>query len=129
MSVNYRLGGPESNTDTIELVERASVLVTALSLAAMIAASVLAYSLLPESMTIQWRMGIDGTVTTRAVGTTLGATFLPAFAATTWVGLRVLGAWLESYDDVARALCSLAAAVTVALLGLTHLLVIGLNLV
>lgn len=118
-----------TNDEQHRLLERSSTLLSVGVLAAMLAASALAYASLPEAMTIQWRMGLDGTVTTRTVGRTLGVTALPAIAATTWLAIRAVGQYFRSRDDLIGVLCSVSAAATVVLVGFTHLLVLGLNLV
>jgi uncharacterized membrane protein len=127
--MSVRIHDATTNDESHRLLERSSTLLSVGVLLAMLAASALAYASLPEAMTIQWRMGIDGSVTTRTVGRTLGVTALPAIAAMTWLAIRAVGQYFRSHDDMIGVLCSVFAVATVVLVGFIHLLVLGLNLV
>ncbi len=128
MSVHDRTDSPEIDPDRLRVLDRSSTVVSIGLLIAMMVASALAYATLPGTVTIHWQIGIDGALSTRTVGRTIGVTIMPVIAATAWVTLEALGKRLRSRDEFAGVLCSVLAAAAVSVVALAHLLVLCLNL-
>ncbi|QSG02426.1 DUF1648 domain-containing protein [Natranaeroarchaeum sulfidigenes] len=128
MSAYDRADSTEIDPDRLRLLDRSSTLVSLGLLAAMVVASALAYATLPSTVTVHWQIGIDGSLSTRTVGRTIGVTIMPVIAATTWTALEAIGRWLGSRDELVGVVCSVLAAATVTIVALAHVLVLGLNL-